>query len=99
MLLILPVPYLLNSGAASMIYLGGITYYGAYLGYFTSGTSDVGTYWLLLGAIFPYYIYLIRSRFHEFYTVIHHWIVHLSIIIVMGGFTGAHVLREYFDSF
>src|SRR5690625_1705135 len=99
MLLILPVPYLLNSGAASMIYLGGITYYGAYLGYFTSGTSDVWTYWLLLGAIFPYYIYLIRSRFHEFYTVIHHWIVPLSIIIVMGGFTGAHGLWMYFAYF
>jgi len=31
MLLILPVPYILNSGAASMIYIGGITYHAAYL--------------------------------------------------------------------
>src|SRR5699024_5056903 len=69
MLLILPVPYILNSGAASMIYIGGITYHAAYLGYFTNGTSEIWMYWLLLGAIFPYYIYLIRSRFHEFYTV------------------------------
>src|SRR5699024_10101792 len=32
MLLILPVPYILNSGAASMIYIGGITYHDASLG-------------------------------------------------------------------
>lgn len=99
MLLILPVPYILNSGAASMIYIGGITYYGAYLGYFTNNIADAWTYWLLLGAIFPYYIFLMRRRLHEFYTVIHHWIVPLSIVIVMGGFTGAHGLWMYFAYF
>jgi len=56
-------------------------------------------YWLLLGAIFPYYIYLIRSRFHEFYTVIHHWVFPLSIVIVLGGFTDTHGIWMYFAYF
>lgn len=99
MLLILPVPYILNSGAASIIYIVGITYYAAYLGYFVSDMPEMWTYWLLLGTILPYYIYLTRSRFYEFYTVIHHWMIPLSVVIVLGGFTGSHGIWMYFAYF
>src|SRR5690606_20149758 len=56
MLLILPAVYILDSGATSLLYLAGITWYASSVSYFTYPYQEAWWYWLLLLAILPYYI-------------------------------------------
>ncbi len=98
MLLILPVAYILDSSVTSLLYLAGITWYASYTSYFTTSTGPY-IYWLLLFLILPYYGYLLRYRASNFTTILHHWIIPLSITIILGGFTQDHGIWMYIAYF
>lgn len=95
MLLLLPAVYILDSGAASLLYLAGITWYASSVSYFTYPYHEAWLYWLLLLAIIPYYIYITTHRFHRFLTTLHHWVIPVSMVIVLGGFTMSHGIWMY----
>ncbi|MBY5959588.1 DUF2157 domain-containing protein [Membranicola marinus] len=102
MLLIFPVAYILNSSVTSLLYIAGITWYAGYISYFATAEASPYLYGLLLLLILPYYGYLIRSRNNDFTTILHHWVVPLSITIILGGFTqdqGMWMYIAYFSLF
>ena len=99
MLLILPAVYILDSGATSLLYLAGITWYASSVSYFTYPYQEAWWYWLLLLAILPYYIYLLNRRYDGFLTSLHHWAIPLSVTIVLGGYTMDHGVWMYIAYF
>lgn len=99
MLLTVLVPYILDSGSTSLLYLIGITWYASSLSYFTYPYSEAWMYWLLLLAIVPYYIFLTRKRFQSFITTLHHWVIPISLTIILGGFTMDHGIWMYIAYF
>lgn len=99
MLLILPVAYILNSGATSLLYIAGITWYASSISYFSPSFPEAWIYWLLLLLILPYYYYRIKHRFFSFFTSLHHWAIPLSLTIILGGFTIDHGIWMYIAYF
>lgn len=86
MLLGLPLVYLMRSSVASFIFLFGITYYGGQLGYAEYPTQIPYWYWILLLAILPHYYKLNKKSPTSNFTIFHHWIIPLSLIITLGTF-------------
>ncbi len=93
MALCLPLIYLMKSSITSLLYLTGITFYAVETGYWSSPSAEPYPYWLLLALALPHYYYLIRKKPHSNFTVFHHWIAPLSVIIVLG--TLANGLEEF----
>jgi uncharacterized membrane protein len=84
MLLSLPLVYLLKASTVSLLYLIGITYYSADLSYWSYPFTQSYLYWLLLLLIVPHYYRLYRSQPISNFTLFHHWLVPLSVIITLG---------------
>jgi hypothetical protein len=82
----IPLVYIMRSSIASLIYLIGITYYGSQLGYAEYPTQIPYWYWLLLLLILPHYYQLNKQSPSSNFTIFHHWIIPLSLIIVLGTF-------------
>lgn len=99
LLLILPVAYILNSGVASLIFISGVTYYAVYSGYFSLQEAGTWMYWPLLAGILPYYYYLVRYRFEYYFTTLHHWLLPLSLAVVLGSFADRHGVWMYMAYF
>lgn len=86
MVLSVPVIYVLGSGIAVMLCLGGITWYACELSYFTYlGTDAAPMYWLVLAAIIPYcyYTFVRPQRKNNFYVVIS-WLFVISLSICLA---------------
>ena len=86
MILGLPLVYIMRSSVASFIFLFGITYYGSQLGYVEYPTQVPYGYWGLLLLILPHYYLLNKNAPRSNFTIFHHWIIPLSLIIVLGTF-------------
>jgi uncharacterized membrane protein len=86
MVLGLPLVYIMRSSMASFIFLFGITYYGAQLGYSEYPTQIPYWYWILFLLILPHYYLLIKKTPSSNFTIFHHWIMPLSLIITLGTF-------------
>lgn len=99
MLLILPVAYILDSGATSLLYIAGITWYASSISYFSSSSLDLWNYWVLLLLILPYYFYRIKYRYASFFTALLHWAIPLSLTIVLGGHASDHGIWMYIAYF
>lgn len=84
MLLIFPLVYLLRSSMTSLLYIIGITYYGAEAGYWAHPPIEPYLYWLLLIGIIPHYIRLIRETPQSNFTLLHHWLIPGSVLINLG---------------
>jgi uncharacterized membrane protein len=84
MLLILPLVYLMNSAITSLLYICGISYYAAHLGYWSYPSSTPYIYWLLLLLVLPHYYVLYREKPESNFITFHHWIIPLSVIIALG---------------
>ena len=87
MLLSLPLVYIMKSSITSLLYISGITYYAVYLGYGFFSAGIPWNYWLLLLAILPYYCLLYIKKPQSNFTFFHHWILPLSVVIVLGTLT------------
>lgn len=86
MILGVPLVYLMRSSMASFIFLVGITYYGCQLGYIEYPTQIPYGYWLLLLLILPHYYLLNKKSPFSNFTIFHHWMIPLSLIIILGTF-------------
>lgn len=86
MLLALPLIYLLRSSIASLLYWTGITYYACQQAYVEYPTAVPYWYWLFILPALPHYFLLIKNKPESNFTIFHHWIIPLSLIISLGSF-------------
>lgn len=84
MLLCLPLIYLMRSSSTSLMYLAGITYYACEAGYWGFPSSEPYLYWLMLLLALPHYYLLLKNKPESNFTIFHHWMVPLSIVICLG---------------
>jgi len=86
MLLCLPLFYLMRSSMASLLYLGGITYFVAHQGYgmFADVSPSPYLYWLLLLMAFPYYFRLYKHMPNSNFSTFHSWAIPLSLTLALG---------------
>jgi len=80
MLLTIPIIYLMNASVVSILYILGTAYYGGLCVDRGDDWFDISTYLLLLGAIIPYYLYLIKNRLTDNATGWHHWAIPISLL-------------------
>jgi uncharacterized membrane protein len=81
--LYLPVIYIMRSAISSLFSLLLLTYYGVTEGYATF-ENDFNWYFILLACILPAYYYLIKKRALSNFTVFHHWVIGISLTIMLG---------------
>ncbi len=87
MLIALPQIYILNSSVTSLFFLTGITYYVIEVGYSRFYSYQTLIYWVLLGALVPHYINLLKKKAESNYAVLHSRLIPVSIIIGLGSCT------------
>ena len=85
MLLALPLIYVMRSSMTSLLYLAGITYYAVEKGYWTYDSS-APYYWLFILGVLPHYFMQIKKCPGSNFTVYHHWLLPISLIISLGTF-------------
>ncbi len=78
MLLVLPLTYLTGSTGSLVIYLTGILFWSAY-SQETGGNAVF--YWLLLGAVIPKMVLLIKKELNSNKTTIVSWLVVINLLI------------------
>jgi uncharacterized membrane protein len=83
--LYLPVIYVMRSAIASLFSILLVTYYGVSVAYFDYH-HDFNWYFIILGCIIPAYYLLIRRRLFSNFTVFHHWLIGISLTIMLGSF-------------
>ena len=83
MLIAFPLIYLMNSSAASLMYIIGITYYCTVSG-FTYPSTQPYLYWPLLLLALPHYYFLIRNNPASNFSSFHNWIIPVSLLIALG---------------
>jgi len=84
MLLAFLLIYVMPSGTAALLYLGGITYYGMEAGYWQFPKTEPYLFWVLLLIALPYYWHLLKNRPRSNFTLFHNWVIPLSVIICLG---------------
>ncbi len=88
MLLGLPLVYIMNSSMASLLFLGGITYYAMLQGHSSYAKPSPYLYWLLLLSIIPHYRKLCKNRPQSNFTFFHHWAIPLSLTFALSSIAG-----------
>ncbi|MGC1206153.1 MAG: DUF2157 domain-containing protein [Flavobacteriaceae bacterium] len=95
-LLCLPLIYLLKSHTLALLHIVFATYYACVYGYFYG--SVIGTPWLyivLILAIIPYYLMLLKKEATANITSIFNWFLPLSVLIVLGAFVNNNGIFGY----
>ncbi|NND33677.1 MAG: DUF2157 domain-containing protein [Saprospiraceae bacterium] len=87
-LLVLPLIYLLPSTMATVLYILGISYYAVETGYGSQAAGNAQYYWLLLLAILPYYLQMLRQHSNSNFTYLLNWLMPISLSIVLGTIAG-----------
>ncbi len=85
MLLCLPMAYLMPSAMSALMYIVGITVYGLEADYDQLGQSPHHWYWWLLALIAPAYIYLVRRHSQSYFTMLFHWAMPVSVILMLAS--------------
>lgn len=85
MLLALPQIYIMNSSVASLFYLTGINYYVMEVGYSRFYSLESLIFWVLLIAMIPHYIMLLKKKAESNYAVLHSRLIPISIMIGLGS--------------
>jgi uncharacterized membrane protein len=86
MLLAFPIQYILRSSIASMLLLGGITWYACNVAYFELPTGVAWWYLALLAASSPYYYRLYRDHSESNFFMFHAWLLPISLLFTLGMF-------------
>ncbi|QNF32075.1 DUF2157 domain-containing protein [Adhaeribacter swui] len=84
MLLGLPLVYIMPSSVVSLLYICGITYYAAELGYWSYKSPPPYLYWLLLMGILSHYYQLYRRKPTGNFIIFHHWLIPASVTVALG---------------
>ncbi|MBO6608000.1 DUF2157 domain-containing protein [Psychroserpens sp.] len=86
-LLALPVIYLLRSNVLAILCLTSVTYYAVEVGYaYYDNEQTPWLYLLVLAAMIPHYLKLLKAQAEANITSIFNWLYPLSLIIVIGSF-------------
>ncbi|HSB93225.1 MAG TPA: DUF2157 domain-containing protein [Flavitalea sp.] len=83
--LYLPVIYVMRSAVASLFSLLLVTYYGVNESYFNYN-YNFNWYFILLACVVPAYYLLIKKRPSSNFTIFHHWLIAISLTIMLGSF-------------
>ncbi|MBT1687490.1 DUF2157 domain-containing protein [Dawidia soli] len=86
MLLAFPIQYILRSSVASLLLLGGITWYACDIAYFDRSNGVAWWYLALLVLSFPYYYRLYRDHSGSNFFAFHAWLLPLSLLCALGMF-------------
>ena len=84
LLSILPV-YIMRSAMSSLLVICGITWHACIKGYFDHPTSIAWSYWLMLAALVPFFLILMKGRRGNFF-YFHQWFFAFSMILTLGMF-------------
>jgi uncharacterized membrane protein len=84
MLLCLPLIYIMRSGMASLLYIGGITWFAAEAGYWSYPYRENYYYWPLLFLGLPFYYFYQLKKPESNFTIFHHWFIPLSLSVALG---------------
>ncbi|MCX6147021.1 MAG: DUF2157 domain-containing protein [Candidatus Kapabacteria bacterium] len=98
-LLSLPIIYLLNSSFTSLLYIIGITAYVCESGYGYQTDSNPLFYWLLIIAVLPHYIRLIKVSTRSNFVIYHNVFISISIIIALGTLASTYPEIMYISYF
>lgn len=84
-LLSLPIVYIMKSSSASLLFIGGVSFYGCEVAYWGSSSHLSYAALLLLPLSLPWYFKLIRERRDGNFSWLHHWVLSLSFIVLLGS--------------
>lgn len=82
MLLCLPLIYVMQSSIVSLLYIGGVTWYGTNMGY--ENRNEPYFFWVLLAAALPHYYQLYKNRPTGNAFNYHSWAIALSVLGTLG---------------
>ena len=110
--LALPIIYVVDSSLASLLFIGGASWYGTELAYGTYPSITPWFYWLFMLLALPYYLRLRKERPNSNYQFFHDWAWPLSLVVCLGTLSadlpvymwlayhlfliGSYVLGKYF---
>lgn len=83
-LLTLPIIYVMRSSMASLLYIGGITWYVCEAGYWGGQVTEPYLYWFLLFLVLPHYYMLYKNQYGSNFFTFHNWFIPLSVITALG---------------
>jgi uncharacterized membrane protein len=81
----IPIIYVMKSSMTSLLTIGVATWYACEVSYFNSHQHIAWYYWLMITALFPYTIILIKSQARNFLSF-HAWLLAISLTISLGMF-------------
>lgn len=84
MALCVPLVYIMRSSLASVLYIVGITGYAWHTGYMEYPSEQPYLFWLMLAVVLPHYFLLMKKRAASNFAIFHHWVVPLSVVVVLG---------------
>lgn len=86
MILFLPMPFIMNSTVASLLFLAGSSFYAINIGYWDY--SNITPYWyiLFMASTVLFYLKLIKQNPESNGLVFHNWLIPLSLLICLGTF-------------
>lgn len=87
-LLSLPLVYIMRSAMTSLLVICGLTWYACIESYFGYPSAVAWPYWLMLLALVPFFLTLMRNHRGNFFQF-HQWFLACSIIITLGMFSGS----------
>lgn len=95
-LLCLPLVYILNSNALAILHITFSTFYACNLGYgYTATGVSPWLYLVLIAALLPHYIQLLKRWPEANITSIFNWLFPLSFTMTLGSFTDQHSYFGY----
>lgn len=101
-LLGLPLIYLLNASFTALLYLAGISVFAGSAGYSPAYDNQAQLYWLLLLAILPHYLQLVRQTPEGGFTKALTWFLSISLSTSLVAVAHAHeelLLTAYMNLF
>lgn len=90
MLLSIPLIYIMDVSIVSLICIIGITWYACETSYWHYPNRPSYLYWALMASVLPRYLSLFKTKRESNAIFFHHWLVPLSIIIVLGTLAEDH---------
>lgn len=81
-LLAIPIVYVMRSSMTSLLYLIGITIYAVESNGRYSGHNELW-FWVMILAIAPHYLSLIRSKNNGNFAIFHHWLIPICTTIAV----------------
>lgn len=90
MLLSIPLIYIMDVSIVSIIGIIVITWYACETSYWHYPIQNSYLYWVIMGVLIPHYLKLFKTRPDNNSIFFHHWLIPISLIIVLGTLAEDH---------